>query len=145
MAAMIQAYHGGCHCDALRVTFETALEPGAIQRRACQCSFCRAHGGVTVSDPEGAMRVDAKADALVRYQFGLKVSDFLICARCGVYVGAVFFDGDDAWGVVNVNALHERDAFAAPVQPISYDGENPSSRGERRKTKWTPLHAFNVA
>jgi len=144
MAAM-QAYHGGCHCGALRVTFETALEPEAIQRRACQCSFCRSHGGVTVSDPNGAIRVDASADRLVRYQFGLKVSDFLICGQCGVYVGAVFFDGDEAWGVVNVNALHERDSFKAPIDAISYDGETASSRGDRRKTKWTPVHAFNVA
>ena len=144
MAAM-QAYHGGCHCGALRITFESAQAPAELQRRACQCSFCRSHSGVTVSDPDGALRIDAKADALVRYQFGLKVSDFLICARCGVYIGATYFEGEEAWGIVNVNALHERDAFTAPLEAISYDGETPGSRGTRRKTRWTPLHAFNVA
>jgi len=144
MRAM-QAYHGGCHCGALRITFETAREPAELQRRACQCSFCRAHNGVTVSDPDGAIRVDAKADKLVRYQFGLKVSDFLICGNCGVYVGAIYFEGDEAWGVVNVNALDERNSFSAAIDAISYDGETPGSRGDRRKTKWTPVHAFNVA
>ena len=142
---MMQAYHGGCHCGALRVTFETALEPSAIQRRACQCSFCRSHGGVTMSDHDGAMRIDAKADALVRYRFGLKTADFLICKNCGVYVAAVYLDGDDGWAIVNSNAMHERDAFSAPIDKITYDGENPGSRGARRKTKWTPLLAFNVA
>lgn len=75
MGAM-QAYNGGCHCGALSLRFETAVAPAALQRRACQCSFCRAHGALTISDPDGALRVDAKADALVRYRFGLKTADF---------------------------------------------------------------------
>ncbi len=144
MPAM-QAYHGGCHCGALRVTFETAMEPASIQRRADQCSFCRGHAAVTMSDPNGAMRIDAKEDALVRYRFGLKTADFLICARCGVYIAAVFAEGDDLWGIVNTNALDERDSFTVPVQPVDYDGESPSSRGDRRKQRWTPVEAFNVA
>ena len=145
MAASMQAYHGGCHCGALRLTFETSRAPAEIQRRACQCSFCRAHGAVTMSDPDGVMRIDAKADALVRYRFGLKTADFLICSRCGIYVGAVYEDADDAWAIVNSNAMHERDAFSAEIEKIIYDGETPGSRGARRKAKWTPLHVFNVA
>jgi hypothetical protein len=144
MSAML-AYHGGCHCGALRLTFESARAPAELQRRACQCSFCRSHGALTMSDPEGAMRIDAKADALVRYRFGLKTADFLICARCGVYVAAIFLEDDDGWAIVNANALHEREVFTAPIDAISYDGETPGSRGARRKTRWTPLHAFNVA
>lgn len=143
MGAML-AYGGGCHCGALSITFETAQPPASLQRRACQCSFCRAHAAVTMSDPDGAIRLDAKADALVRYRFGLKTADFLICARCGVYVGALFSAGDETWGIVNTNALHERDAFSAPVQTVSYDGETTSSRGERRKERWTPVLALNV-
>ena len=49
------------------------------------------------------------------------------------------------WAVVNSNALHERDSFTAPVQPVDYDGESLSSRGDRRKERWTPVEAFNVA
>jgi hypothetical protein len=140
----MQAYRGGCHCGALHVLFETTQAPAALQRRACQCSFCRAHSAVTTSDPDGAMRIDAKASALVRYRFALKSADFLICAQCGVYVGAVFSEGEDMWGIVNVNAMHERDAFSAPIEGMSYDGESASSRGERRKQKWTPVLAFNT-
>lgn len=143
MAGM-QAYGGGCHCGALSFSFETAVAPSTLERRACQCSFCRSHGGVTVSDPDGALRIDAKPEALVRYRFGLKTADFLICARCGVYIGALFAEGDDMWGIVNANALHEHAAFTSPVRAIAYDGETPSSRGERRKHRWTPLEVFNV-
>ena len=143
MSAML-AYHGGCHCGALSMAFESAREPASLQRRACQCSFCRSHGAVTMSDPDGAVRIDAEPGALVRYRFGLKTADFLLCARCGVYVGAVYLEDDDGWAIVNANALHERDAFVAPVEVVTYDGETPGSRGARRKTRWTPLLAFNV-
>ena len=143
MGAM-HAYNGGCHCGALNVTFETRQAPASLQRRACQCSFCRAHGVVSISDPDGALRIDGKAEALVRYRFGLKTADFLICARCGVYVGSVFSEGEDMWAVVNANALHERASFSAPIQPVEYDNETVSSRGERRKHRWTPVEVFNV-
>jgi hypothetical protein len=144
MSAML-AYHGGCHCGALSLAFESAREPASLQRRACQCSFCRSHGAVTMSDPDGAVRIDAEPGALVRYRFGLKTADFLLCARCGVYIGAVFLEDDDGWAIVNVNALHERDAFVAPIEAVTYDGETPGSRWARRKTRWTPLLAFNVS
>jgi hypothetical protein len=143
MGAML-AYSGGCHCGALNVTFETAQAPGMLERRACQCSFCRSHGVVSVSDPEGALRIDAKADALVRYRFGLKTADFLICARCGVYIASIFGDDEEMWAVVNANALHERTLFTSPIVAVDYDGETPSSRGERRKHRWTPLEVFNT-
>jgi hypothetical protein len=143
MAGMM-AYRGGCHCGALLVTFESALAPEAMQRRACQCSFCRAHGALTASDPDGALRFDAEAGALIRYRFGLKTADFLICARCGVYVGAIYGEDDELWGIVNVSALHDRSAFTAPIAEISYDNETVSTRGERRKRRWTPVEAFNV-
>jgi hypothetical protein len=143
MAAMM-AYGGGCHCGALRVTFETKMPAASVERRACQCSFCRGHGALTVSDADGALRFDADRAALVRYRFGLKTADFLVCARCGTYVGAIYGEGDAFWGIVNANALHDRASFTAPIVAISYDNETTSSRGERRKRRWTPVEAFNV-
>ena len=44
---------GGCHCGRLRVAFTTARAPTELPLRACQCTFCRRHGGLTTSDPEG--------------------------------------------------------------------------------------------
>lgn len=140
----MQAYSGGCHCGALALRFETSAKPASLQRRACQCSFCRSHGAVTMSDPDGALRIDADPSALVRYRFALKTADFLLCARCGVYVGAIYEEGDDMWGIVNVNTLHEHNVFTAPVETMNYDGESAASRGDRRKQRWTPVEAFNV-
>ncbi len=135
-------HRGGCHCGALRVAFETMRPAAEIQVRACQCSFCRAHGGLTVSDPEGSVRIEAERDALVRYRFGLKTADFLICNRCGVYVGATCEVDGRRYAVVNINALADRGAFTTPVAPSVYDGESVPERMARRKQRWTPVTQF---
>lgn len=129
---------GGCHCGALSVTFETTLSPGQIQVRACQCSFCRAHGALSISDPQGLLTFGARApDALVRYRFGLKLADFLLCARCGTYLGAFMADAGGDYGVLNLNVLNERDTFGPPVG-MTYDGESVEKRLQRRRERWTP-------
>lgn len=142
MGAML-AFDGGCHCGALRIRLETTSRADALPRRACQCSFCRGHGALTTSDPEGEIRIDAEKSALVRYRFGLKTADSLICSRCGVYIGAIQSEADEAWAIVNVNALYERETFTAPIEPMTYDGETRDARIERRKRKWTPVGVFN--
>jgi hypothetical protein len=113
-----------------------------MQVRADQCSFCRAHGGLTVSDPDGAVRIEAQGAALVRYRFGLKTADFLICGRCGVYVGVVCEVDGHQYAVVNINALKERAAFSTPPVPVNYDGEDVAARLARRKQRWTPVTLF---
>lgn len=129
---------GSCHCGALRVRFATSTAPEQTQVRACQCSFCRTHGALSVTDPHGRLTFHAaEARALVRYRFGLKLSDFLICARCGVYVGAFMEDSGRAYGVLNINVLAARDRFGAPVR-MDYEGETIATRLQRRRERWTP-------
>ena len=129
---------GGCHCGALRYALATALPPGQLPLRACQCAFCRKHGALSTSDPAGSVRFELKAEP-IRYRFGLKTADFLVCARCGVYVGATFEDGGKAWAVLNANTLDDAAALTQPPAAMSYDGEDEASRMARRKARWTPV------
>jgi hypothetical protein len=128
-------FRGGCHCGAVRVVFETAIAPEALLVRACQCSFCRAHGARTASDPRGRV---CFSGPLRRYRFGLRTADFLLCPQCGVYLGALYADGDGAWATLNVNCLAERKLFPAAPEPVSYESEDAATRGARRKARWTP-------
>lgn len=134
----LSALEGACHCGAVRVRFETAIPVPEIQVRACQCSFCRTHGALSISDPKGRLTFHATdPTALVRYRFGLKLSDFLICARCGTYVGVFMEDPDGALGVLNLNVLKDRDRFSAPTA-MDYEGETVTTRLQRRRQRWTP-------
>ena len=138
-------YQGGCHCGNLAFVFDASASLEALGLRADQCSFCRAHGARNTSDPNGAMSISVRdAHAVLRYRFGLQTADFLICARCGVYVSALMEDGGKRWFTVNVNALRSppRDDF--PIVPVDYDAEDVPARIARRKERWTPVVAFEI-
>jgi hypothetical protein len=128
--------HGGCHCGAVRVEFETRA-PETLSVRECQCTFCRKQGARNTSDPEGHTRIVAERGALIRYRFGLRTADFLVCARCGVYLGCSL---DDAFVSINTRVLDDADAarLTKPPQPMDFGGEDSGGRVERRRQKWTP-------
>ncbi|HEY1991698.1 MAG TPA: hypothetical protein VGH71_04500 [Gammaproteobacteria bacterium] len=136
-------HSGACHCGNLAYTFETALAPEALPLRACQCSFCRAHGALSTSDPKGSVQVRARDPALVqRYRFGLGITDFLICRRCGVYVLALMEIDGAPYAVLSANLLDCRERMG-PAQPMDYDGEDTAGRMARRKARWTPVAALD--
>ncbi len=136
---------GGCHCGNLKIELETALEPRTLPLRACQCTFCRAHGSLSTSDPQGHITIQvADGQELMRYRFGLRIADFLICRRCGVYVAALTELDDGQYAVLNANALECRGQMDSPVQPMDYDGETIETRHARRKGRWTPVSAFRI-
>ena len=76
------------------------------------------------------------ARALSRYRFGSKTADFLICARCGVYVGALVESNGHLYATVNVNVLEP--PLLQEATSVSYEGETPESRIARRLSNWTP-------
>lgn len=125
---------GRCHCGAIRLAFETDKP---LAPRACQCGFCRRHGARTVSDPEGSAALEYGSDP-IRYRFGTRTTDYILCATCGVYLGAVAEVGGALYATLNLNAFDEPrlDLAAAPV---SYDGESAAAKAERRRKAWTPL------
>ena len=132
-------YRGECHCGAIGFRYQTRLQPEQWSVRACQCAFCRAHGALSTSDPDGGIEFFADDGALQRYRFALRTADFLLCRQCGVYVGAVIEVGDKRYGIVNVRALVEPPEEVSGAAPVTYDGEGVSGRVERRSERWTPV------
>ncbi|MFL5236517.1 MAG: GFA family protein [Rhizomicrobium sp.] len=138
-------FEGGCHCGNLYYVFDAAADLASLGVRACMCRFCRAHGARNTSDPNGAMQIDIRAPAqLVRYRFGLKTADFLLCAQCGIYIGAYLPDGNGGWVTVNVNTFRELPPLDFPLAPHDFGREDKAGRIERRKSKWTPVTSFRV-
>jgi len=140
MSTRRHSFEGGCHCGALRFSFETALPVERWSVRACGCTFCRAHGASTTSDPSGRLsfRVN-RNEALQRYRFGLMTADFLLCSRCGVYVGAQIETARGAFGIINTLALIPVPAGLPAAATADYGAESTSERVARREQRWTPL------
>ena len=128
------ARHAGrCHCGALSVEFETATP---LAPRECQCSFCRKHHARSVSDPDGSAAITLGGQG-VRYRFGAALGDFLICGRCGVYLGAVQEIDGELYAVLNLTAFDDPHENLAG-EPMNYEGEAAEARTARRRARWTP-------
>jgi hypothetical protein len=132
-------HRGGCHCGNLRISLRLSQPPAETRLRACGCSFCRAHNTRTTSDPNGSVEIRAGDPSLVqRYRFGTGTAEFLICKRCGVYIGAIGESASGTRAVINTNCLDDRAAFTQQAQPVDHDGEATGDRLARRAANWTP-------
>ncbi len=137
-------FSGQCHCGKVKASFETQKTPQDLGVRTCQCVFCRRHGAVNISDPEGKITIDAAPEDLNRYRFALKTADFLICRQCGVYVAAVMGEGERICSTLNVVGLRMDEFLGIDEAPMDYDEETTEDRIARRYAKWTPTTFANV-
>ncbi len=131
-------FSGECHCGKLKASFQTEKTPQALGVRTCQCEFCRAHGAVNISDPDGRVTIEAARENVARYSFALRTADFLICKRCGVYIAAVMGEGDKIVSTLNVAGLRMKPFLAVDEAPMEYGAETTDERIARRYAKWTP-------
>lgn len=108
--------------------------------RACQCGFCRNHGAISTSDPRGELRFLLKDQAeLIRYRFATGSAKFLICAICGVYVGAQMETDGRFCAIVNLRTLENADTVELKAEAVDYSGEDAAARRARRDNRWTPV------
>ena len=132
-------HKGGCHCGNLRLSLLLSQLPQETRLRACGCSFCRAHATRTTSDPHGSVEIRAADWSLVEsYRFGSGTAEFLICRRCGVYIGAMCDTESGLRAVINTNCLDDRALFAGTPIPVDHDSETTEDRLARRAANWTP-------
>jgi hypothetical protein len=128
-------YRGACHCGAVRGEYQT---DAPVRLRRDGCSFCNRHGVKSTSDPNATLRIESDVK-LIRYRFGHKSADFLICPTCGTYVGTCMESARGPIGVMNVVGLDIAELRDEPAELSSLEGETPAARVERRMARWSPL------
>jgi hypothetical protein len=134
------AFHSRCHCGNLQAEFETRLHAQELTVRSCQCSFCTRHRTRTVADKDGRARIHVRdPELLSRYQWNTRTAEFLVCGRCGNYLGAAMPTSNGSWVMaLNVNLFHESPQFTQEPLKVSYDNEPVEARRLRRESTWTP-------
>ena len=134
---------GGCHCGNVSYVFDASARVETLGLRACHCSFCRAHGARTTSDPNGEIRISVRdQEKLQRYRFGLKSADFLICRACGVFVGALMTSDGKRFFTVNANTFKPPPAYDIIAGAKDFSAEDMGGRSARRAAMWTPVTEF---
>jgi hypothetical protein len=128
-------YRGSCYCGAVSAEYETHA---AVRLRQDGCGFCSSRGVKSASDPNGRLAVVSRRK-LVRYRFGHKTADFLICPACGTYVATQMVGPRGPVGVVNVVGLAIPELKDEPATLASLEGESAEERIQRRLSRWTPM------
>jgi len=134
-------YRGACHCGAVHAEYETN-QP--VRLRQDGCGFCSSRGVKSASDPEGRLHLTATR-TLIRYRFGHKTADFLICPDCGTYVATYMESRRGPIGVINVVGLQIKDLKHLPATLTSLEGESVEERIARRMSRWTPMTLTEAA
>jgi len=132
-------HRGGCHCGSLQVRVRLTLQARELPIRSCACSFCRSHGTRTVSDPAGQADIWADWSRVVKYRFGSRTADYLLCSQCGVYIGAVCDTPAGRRAVINTLCFDDRAEFVGEAARPDYDGETVEARLVRRAQNWMPV------
>jgi len=92
-----------------------------------------------MSDPNGSVTFQiADSSRLMRYRFGTRSSDFLVCGNCGVYVAALLPSSKGQFATVNITTIPALPDVPEAL-PVSYEGESAEQRNSRRKQRWTPV------
>jgi hypothetical protein len=76
---------------------------------------------------------------LQRYRFGLRITNFLLCRCCGVYIGAEIETKAGRFGIININALRPIPMVLGPASSMDYSSESVEQRLARREARWSPV------
>ena len=145
MMVGVPEYLVRCQCGALTARYETAQLIARWNVRACQCSFCRAHQALSVSDPDGVLEFRiSQPERLQRYRFGTSITEYLICGQCGVYIGARLAREHGNFGIINARALVPIPLQLPAATPMNYAAESIDDKRTRRSARWTPLSASSL-
>lgn len=128
-------YIGSCHCGTVSAEYETDVP---VSLRQDGCGFCSSRGVKSASDPNGRLTLVSRL-RLVRYRFGHKTADFLVCPTCGTYVATQMDGPRGPVGVLNVVGLAIAELKDEPATIASLEGESVDDRIQRRLSRWTPM------
>jgi hypothetical protein len=123
---MTRAYHGSCHCGAVR--FDCDLDLSGDTSR-CNCAICAKTRYWKALVKADAFRLLQGADALTDYQFGSSTIHHQFCRTCGVKPFGrahldVTFHGEHLQGefyAVNIACLDDVPDAELAAAPIRYE------------------------
>jgi hypothetical protein len=107
----MSAYHGSCHCGAVRFTVEGSIE----ESYTCDCSLCSKKNAVMANVHESRLKIVAGEDTLGLYQWNARIAKHYFCTVCGIYPFHRKRSMPDHYGV-NLKCLDDFDVASVPIR-----------------------------
>jgi hypothetical protein len=133
-----QTIEGGCHCGNIRFRFVATQAIAELPMRRCTCSFCRKHGALYTSDPNGRLSlIIREPNEISRYRFGTHTAEPMICRHCGVLPVTITRIDGRVYAVVNLSAS-DAEVRATHIEEVDFSDQTVEERTQRRKRNWIP-------
>ena len=114
----MKQYGGGCHCGAIRFTFQGPERLSAID---CNCSICAKTAYLHVIVDGSDFQIEAGMDHLTVYTFNTGAAKHQFCDVCGIKPFYVPRSHPDGYSV-NARCIDDIDIDDLDIEP--FDGQN---------------------
>ena len=114
----MQSHTGGCHCGAVRFSFEA---PARVLAHECNCTICAKSGYLHLIVPAVRFNLLSGSESLREYRFGSGAARHLFCSRCGIKSFYVPRSNPDGYSI-NLRCVDEGSLEVIEVE--AFDGRN---------------------
>ena len=117
---MTKHYQGGCHCGAIKFSFDAEEISKGLR---CTCSICRRKGALMLADvvQNDELKIEAEENDIGLYQFDSNIAKHYFCKKCGIYTHN---ETIRAPGSMRVNLGCIDDLDTSELEIVVFDGKN---------------------
>lgn len=112
-------YTASCHCQAVKITFETDPLTEALE---CNCSHCAKKGFLLTFLPKKQCVIESGENQEVEYRFNKGAIKHLFCKMCGVQVYAESKMNDEDMMAINLRTVDDVDIES--LKRNAYNGKD---------------------
>jgi hypothetical protein len=128
---------GQCHCQNIAFSLAWPENVPVVAARACDCSFCSAHGNIWAAHPKAVLSLQIKdGKALSSYQFATRTATFLVCKVCGIVPVVISEINGNRYAVVNTNTFADFGRDRMTLSTLHLGDETFEARLARRANNW---------
>jgi hypothetical protein len=112
------AFHGSCHCGAVKFSVAADLPTQAM---SCNCSICRRKGVLMAFFPVAKFKLDQGEESLQAYKFNTHRLSHWFCRSCGIHAfgGGIGPDGTEM-RAINLRCVPDAELDSLKIQ--QFDG-----------------------
>lgn len=131
-------HRGSCKCKTWSLVVATAVPPGELRPRKCDCEYCASHPSALISEPNMVVELAGNRDDRTMSQNGDRLATFYYCKVCRALLAVGCEIEGRLRGAVN-SALLGLEGQLGPTLAIQPRFLRATEKLERWNTLWGTL------